>query len=200
MSKILQLNNSIFGDEGKSSQLADAFVAKLRTREPDVQVTRRDLARAPVPHLGLEEFSAAVTAPEQRTEAQSRAAQSADVLIGELMAAEVLVIGLPIYNFNLPSTLKAWFDRVARAGTTFRYGDNGPEGMLQGKKAYVFVTSGGQYSQTEADFQAPYIRHFLNFVGISDVTITYAEGLAGNESEDAMAAAGDRMDTLLTEQ
>lgn len=185
MTTILQLNNSLFGDSGKSSRLADTFVAQWRERERGVEVIRRDLARTPVPHLDLESFTAAGTATEQRTPAQAEAARLADTLIAELKAADILVIGLPIYNFNLPSTLKAWFDRVARAGTTFRYTSDGPQGLLEGKRALVFATSGGHYAGTAADFQAPYVRHFLGFLGITDVTFTYAEGLAGSEEKNS---------------
>ncbi|MEX0731617.1 MAG: NAD(P)H-dependent oxidoreductase [Aquisalimonadaceae bacterium] len=195
MTTILQINNSLFGDEGKSSSLADAFVAEWSRRQPDARVIRRDLAADPVPHLTHDRFSAAITAPDERTPAQADEAVIADALVDELLAADVLVIGVPIYNFNIPSTLKAWFDHVARAGTTFRYTENGPEGLLRSRKAYVFATSGGRYAGTEADFQTPYIRHFLGFLGIDDVVFTYAEGLAMGDdtSREALNAAGRRI-------
>jgi FMN-dependent NADH-azoreductase len=198
MTTILQLNNSLFGDNGKSSRLADAFVAQWREREPEVRVIRRDLARDPIPHLSLEAFTAAGIAPDQRTSEQARAAGLADTLVDEVLAADVLVIGLPIYNFNLPSTLKTWFDHVARAGTTFRYTSAGPEGLLRARRAYVFATSGGQYAGTPADFQAPYLKHFLGFLGIDNVSFTYAEGLAMGEqsSHEALAAANRRIADL----
>lgn len=200
MTTILQLNNSLFGNEGKSSRLADSFVAQLSQREPGARVIRRDLAQSPIPHLTQEAFVAAITAPGERTPAQTQAAALADTLIDELLAADLLVIGLPVYNFNLPSSLKAWFDRVARAGTTFRYTSHGPEGLLHGKKAYVFATSGGQYAGTPADFQAPYVKHFLAFLGIDDVSFIYAEGLAMGEeaSERALSAADDRIAELVS--
>lgn len=198
MTTILQLNNSLFGEEGKSSQLADAFVAKWREREPETRVIRRDLARNPIPHLSFEAFAAAGTALDQRTQEQTQSAEMADTLIDELMAADILVIGLPVYNFNLPSTLKVWFDHVARAGTTFRYTSSGPEGLVRARRAFVFATSGGQYAGTEADFQAPYIKHFLGFLGIDEVLFTYAEGLAmGKENgRDAIAEAHKRIALL----
>lgn len=192
MTTILQLNNSVFGDEGQSSKLADEFVAKRREVEPGVRVIRRDLAADPADHLTAGRFKAALTAPEDRTPEQAREAALADTLIEELKAADEVVIGAPTYNFNVASTLKAWFDHVARAGTTFRYTENGPEGLLTGKTAYVFLTSGGQYAGTDMDFQKPYIQHFLGFLGIGDVHFARAEGLAMGEENSAAALAEAR--------
>lgn len=183
MNTILQLNNSLFSDHGQSSRLADEFVERLRASEPDARVIRRDLADHPVPHLDQATFSAGLTAGEERTPEQARAAALADTLVRELLAADTLVMGVPVYNFLIPSTLKAWFDHVARAGTTFRYTESGPEGLIDGIRAYVFVTSGGRYAGTDIDFAAQYVRHMLGFLGIDDVTVTRAEGLAmGEES------------------
>lgn len=191
MTTILQLNNSVFGDNGQSSRLADEFVAKRREAEPDVRVIRRDLAAQPVDHLSGERFRAALTSPEERTSEQAREAALADTLIEELQSADEVVIAAPTYNFNVASTLKAWFDHVARAGTTFRYTEQGPEGLLSGKTAYVFLTSGGQYAGTDLDFQKPYIQHFLGFLGIADIHFVRAEGLAMGEqlSQTALAEA-----------
>lgn len=191
MTTILQLNNSVFGDNGQSSRLADEFVAKRREAEPDVRVIRRDLAAQPVDHLSGERFRAALTSPEERTPEQAREAALADTLIEELQSADEVVIAAPTYNFNVASTLKAWFDHVARAGTTFRYTEQGPEGLLSGKTAYVFLTSGGQYAGTDLDFQKPYIQHFLGFLGIADIHFVRAEGLAMGEqlSQTALAEA-----------
>ena len=186
MTTILQINNSLFGDSGQSSRLADQFVARRRESEPGVRVMRRDLAAEPVDHLSAERFSTALTAPEERTPDQAREAALADTLIEELQAADEVAIAAPTYNFNVASTLKAWFDHVARAGTTFRYTPDGPEGLLSGKTAYVFLTSGGQYAGTDMDFQRPYIQHFLGFLGIGDVHFVRAEGLAmGEETREA---------------
>ena len=202
MTTLLQLNNSIFGDTGQSSQLADRFVAQWQSLRPEARVIRRDLAAVPVPHLTQAEFTAAATPQADRSPEQAAAARLADELIQELQSADVLVIGLPIYNFTLPSTLKAWFDRVARAGTTFHYTGRGPAGLLEAKKAYIFTTSGGQYAGTPADFQAPYIRHFIGFLGITDVEFIYAEGLAMGEDtgRKARATAADRIEALVTRE
>ena len=199
MTTILQLNNSVFGDNGQSSRLADAFVAKLRSNNEDVRVIRRDLAATPLEHLTAERFTAALADPEERTPDQAREAAIADTVIEELEAADTLVIAAPVYNFNVASTLKAWFDHVARAGRTFRYTANGPEGLLHGKTAYVFLTSGGKYEGTDLDFQAPYLRHMLGFLGITDVHLVRAEGLAmGDEAaRDSLDVARQRLTQLV---
>lgn len=195
MTTLLQINTSIFGDDGRSSTLSNAFVAQWRDKNPDGRVIRRDLAESPVPHLTQARFSAGLTPPGERTMEQAREAALADTLVEELLAADVLVIGFPVYNFHMPSALKAWFDHVARAGTTFRYTSNGPEGLLNGTRAYVFAASGGQYAGTGADFYTPYLNHFLGFLGIEQVEFTYAEGLAMGEdtSHAAMEAASERV-------
>lgn len=196
MTTILQLNASMFGDAGQSSHLADAFVARLAARETDSRVIRRDFASEPVPHLTADRFNAILAAPDQRDERQVAEAAASDAYLGELLAADVVVIGLPMYNFNIPSTLKAWFDHVARAGTTFRYTPKGPEGLLKNKRAIVIVTSGGKYSGTGFDLQSPYVRQFLGFIGIEDVKFVYAEGLA--MGEDSRRQALDSADTCIT--
>lgn len=195
MTTILQVNNSVFGDDGVSSRLADTFVAQERAKRDDVRVLRRNLGDHPVPHLTADRFKAALTAPDERTSEQAREAAIADELVEELLAADVLVIGVPVYNFQVPSPLKAWFDHVARAGTTFRYTEDGPEGLLKGRKAYVFVASGGQYEGTDMDFVAPYLRHMLGFLGIDDVTVVRAEGMAMGEdtSRQALDEANERI-------
>lgn len=181
MTIILQLNTSIFGDDGQSSGMADHFVARWHQRDPQAQVIRRDFAEHPIPHLTASRFQAGLTPEEERTPEQQAEARIADDLVQELLAADILVIGLPMYNFNVPSTLKAWFDHVARAGTTFRYTENGPEGLANVKKAYVFTARGGVYQDTNAEFQTPYIKQFLGFLGIEDIEFVYAEGMAGDE-------------------
>lgn len=195
---ILQLNTSIFGDGGQSSRLADEFVARLRQRQGDTRVIRRDFAEAPIPHLTSERFQAALTPLPQRTREQGLDAAIADQLIDELQDADTLVIGLPMYNFGVPSSLKAWFDHVARSGTTFRYTADGPEGLLKNKKVYVLATRGGIYVGTAADQQTPYVKQFLSFLGMDDVQFIYAEGLAIDEESKrrALAAAGESVASL----
>ena len=205
MKTYLQLNTSLHGTEAQSSRLARQFIETLvRTdhgtdaaTEP-ARVVVRDLANQPLPHLTAERFAAFVTAPEQRTADQARIADESDALVAELAAADVIVIGLPMYNFGVPSTLKAYFDHVARAGVTFRYTANGPEGLLRAKRAFVVATRGGKHAGTPSDLQSAYVRQFLGFIGITDVEFVYVEGLAlGEESRTAaIAEAGKRIEQL----
>jgi len=158
----------------------------------------RDLASQPVPHLTAERFRALATPAGERTVAQQRVVAESDTLIDELKRADVVVIGLPMYNFGVPSTLKAYFDHVARAGVTFSYTANGPVGLLTGKKAYVFATRGGRHAGTPADLQTAYVRQFLGFIGIADVEFVYAEGLAlgAEQRSTAVADASARIGKL----
>jgi len=178
MKTLLQLNTSIFSTGGQSSRLADSFVAMRKAVEPGLRVVVRDLAKEPVPHLTAEAFQGFLAKPEARTPEQARIVAYSDALIDEIKRADTIVIGLPMYNFGLPSTLKAYFDHIGRAGATFTYTDKGPAGLLTGKKAYVFAARGGIYAGTPADTQTPYLRSFLAFLGITDVEFVYAEGLA----------------------
>ena len=149
----------------------------------------RDLAAQPVPHLTAEHFQAFATAPEDRTPEQQAAVAYSDELIEEIKHAQTIVLSAPMYNFSVPSTLRAYFDHIARAGVTFRYTSAGPEGLLQGKRAYVFVTRGGLYGDG-TDTQTPYLRQFLRFVGI-EPHFVHAEGLAMGEEarQQSLAAA-----------
>lgn len=185
MTTVLQLTTSIHSDSAASSQLAEEFTASLKP----TRILRRDLAVDPVPHLDAEKFAAFLAPPEQRSARQQQLAGESDRLISELRQADVLVLGLPMYNFGIPSTLKAWFDHVGRAGQTFRYTAEGPVGLLAGRKAYVIATRGGRYAGTDADTQSSYVRGFLAFLGITDVTFVYAEGLAlGPQAREASLA------------
>src|SRR5690349_1172039 len=142
MTKVLKINSSLYSQDGQSSQLARQFVDALRDRDPGLVLVERDLAREPIPHLDAARFQAFLAKPEERTAEQRAAAGFSDELIDELRRADVIVLGLPMYNFGVPSQLKAWFDHIARAGVTFRYTATGPVGLLTGKKAYVFATRG----------------------------------------------------------
>ena len=197
MKTVLLLKSSLFNGHGQSSQLASEFAAKAF---PCAQLIERDLARDPVPHLDGERFSAFLSKKESRDEKQAGIVAYSDALIDELRRADAIVIGLPMYNFGLPSQLKAWIDHIARAGETFRYTANGPVGLITGKKAYIFATRGGTYAGTPADTQTPYLRDFLAFIGITDVEFVYAEGLAVSAaSRDAgLAAAKQKMESLVS--
>jgi FMN-dependent NADH-azoreductase len=179
MTTLLQLNASINNSNGQSSQLANQFVAALREKHPEAKIIVRDVAAAEaVPHLDAERFGAFITKPEERSNAQHAVVAYSDALIAELQQADVIVLGLPMYNFGVPSQLKAYFDHVARAGVTFKYTDKGPEGLLTGKKVFVFAARGGLYAGTPMDTQTSYVRDFLRFLGMTDVEFVYAEGLA----------------------
>ncbi|HEY4997669.1 MAG TPA: FMN-dependent NADH-azoreductase, partial [Usitatibacter sp.] len=189
MKTLLQIQASIFSDGGESSRLANRFASRWKADNPGAQMVVRDLGHEPIPHLSAERFQSFLAKPEERTPAQDAVASFSDALIEELERADVIVLGLPMYNFGVPSTLKAYFDHVARAGKTFKYTDTGPIGLLTGKKAFVFATRGGLYAGTPLDTQTGYVRDFLRFLGISDVEFVYAEGLAlGDESKSASLA------------
>ena len=179
MTTLLQINASIHNDSGQSSQLANQFVAAFRQSHPDANVLVRDVAASEtVPHLSAERFGAFITPSEKRTQAQHGVVAYSDALIEEIKRADVVVIGLPMYNFGVPSQLKAYFDHIARAGITFAYTEKGPVGRLTGKKVFVFAARGGQYVGTPLDTQTSYVRDFLGFLGMTEVHFVYAEGLA----------------------
>ena len=195
MNTLLQLNSSIFSNGGESSRLADQFVAAWRAAHPTAQIVVRDVVRDPVPHLTAERFQSFIAKPEERNAVQQAVVDYSDALIAELKRADVIVLGLPIYNFGVPSQLKSYFDHIARAGVTFRYTETGPVGLLTGKKVYVFATRGGQYAGTPLDTQTAYVRDFLRLIGITDVEFVYAEGLAISEAgkQAALAQATRRL-------
>jgi FMN-dependent NADH-azoreductase len=184
---LLQLNTSLYSRAGQSTRLADEFVARWRAGNPGATVVVRDLAHNAVPHLTDERFQAFLTKATERTPEQHAVVAYSDTLIDEIRRADVIVMAIPMYNFSVPSTAKAWFDHIARAGVTFRYTAHGPVGLLGGKKVYIFTTRGGYYAGTANDTQTAYLRQFLNFLGLDDVEFIYAEGLAIN---DAARAAG----------
>ena len=199
MKTLLQIRSSIFSNDGQSSRLAERFVARWRASNPGGKVIVRDLAKEPIPHLDAARFGAFLAKPEERTPAQQAVVDYSDALIGELKRADVVVLGLPMYNFGVPSTLKAYFDHVARVGETFKYTEKGPVGLLTGKKVYVFAARGGMYAGTPNDTQTPFIRTFLSFLGMSDIEFVYAEGLAISEAskQHSLARAEAVIDALV---
>jgi FMN-dependent NADH-azoreductase len=199
MKTLLQIQSSMFDANGQSSRLAARFVSEWQDVNGG-EVVVRDIGRDPVPHLTAERFAAFLAKPEERTPAQQAVASFSDALIDELRRADVIVLGLPMYNFGVPSTLKAYFDHVARAGVTFKYTEKGAVGLLAGKKAYVFAARGGVYAGTPLDTQTSYVRDFLRFIGIEDVEFVYAEGLAMGEAprDASLAKAHAAIATLAT--
>ena len=196
MKTLLQIRTSMFSTSGQSSQLAQQFVDEWRAANPAGQVITRDIGAQPVPHLTAERFQAFLAKPEARTVEEQAVAAYSDALIDELRQADVIVLGLPMYNFGVPSTLKAYFDHIARAGVTFKYTEKGPKGLITGKKAYVFAARGGLYAGTPLDTQTSYVRDFLRFLGIEDVEFVYAEGLAMGDAPKNAALAKARESIL----
>lgn len=178
MRNLLFVRGSIFGDEGQSSKLADAFVERF-TAIPGATVVVRDVQRPALPHLDAATFQAFLKPPEALNEADRELLRLSDELIAELRAATDLLIALPLYNFAIPSAFKAWIDHVARVRQTFRYTATGPEGLLGNiKHCWIMAARGGQYQGTKNDTQTPYVTLMLGFLGIPPPTFVYAEGLS----------------------
>lgn len=192
MRNVLVLKNSILGAASASNQIIDEAIADLDLTST-ARVTIRDLGADPIPHLSGN-AAAALRGGESQNAEQAAARGLSDALIGELNAADTIIIGAPMYNFGMPSTLKSWFDYVLRAGVTFSYSEAGPKGLVLGKRAIVLLTRGGVYSEGPAvgmDSQEPHIRNLLGFIGITDVSFVRAEGLAmGPEMRERGMAAG----------
>jgi len=197
--KILQINTSARSAGANSTRLADSITARLKARNPAAAIELRDLAANPHPVLDEAALGALFTPAAQRTAEQAARVALDDALIAQLQAADVIVLGVPMYNFGVPVQLKTWIDAIAKAGTTFRYTENGPEGLIKGKKVYVALARGGIYRDTPADSQVPYLKAVLGFVGMTDLDFIYAEGLAmGAESADkGFAAAAAQIDEQL---
>lgn len=190
--KILQINASARATGANSTRLADRITARLLARNPDASVELRDLARHPHPVLDEPALTALFTPAAQRTPEQAARVALDDALIAQVQAADVIVLGVPMYNFGVPVQLKTWIDAIARAGVTFRYTANGPEGLLKGKKVYVALARGGLYRDTPADSQTPYLKSVFAFLGMTDVAFVFAEGLAmGAESADKAFAEAE---------
>ena len=195
MPTILVIDSAVSGDASVSKALVREAVAALTEGAP-ARVIHRDLGREPVPHLT--EATVAGVRAQPATEIEQAARSLSDALIAELRAADTIVIGAPMYNFSVATGLRAWFDHVLRAGETFRYTEAGPEGLLAGKRVIVVESRGGLYSEGPAqaiDFQEPYLRHLLGFIGLTEVTFVRAEKIAyGPEARDAaIAAASDSL-------
>lgn len=191
MKRILLITSSLFAGKSASSLMGEELVAGLLARNPGSTVTTLDLASSPLPHLDETEFSSWGVDVKQRTVEQQRQASLSDQLIDELLAHDTLVLAVPMYNMGIPSTLKAWIDRVVRAGKTFRYTADGPEGLIRGMQAYVLLTRGGQYQGTPLDTQTGYLKGILGLMGITDLETVYAENLArgGNVREESLHQA-----------
>ena len=199
---ILQINSSARRHASNSTRLADHIVTRLRETDPQATLVVRDVDRQAHPILDELALEALFTPASQRTAEQAARVALDDALIAELEAADVLVLGVPMYNFGVPASLKNWIDAISRAGVTFRYTEKGPEGLLKGKKVYVALARGGKYRDTPADTQVPYLKTVLGFLGMTDVQFIYAEGLSmGPDAEKrGLAAAYDEVETIVAEE
>lgn len=177
MATLLQVNSSLFGNNGNSSLLSQEFVQHWKAQNPTGEVVLRDFAKEDIPHLDATRVQALFTPAENRTPEQQAVVDYSDKIIAEIKAADVIVIGVPLYNFGIPSTLKAYFDHIARAGVTFKYTETGPVGLLENKPVYIIATRGGVHKGQPTDTQSQFLSNFLGFVGLKDVHFIYAEGL-----------------------
>lgn len=207
MANLLFVSSSLFGDGSQSRLIASEFIDRWRQSHPRTTVVERELTADSIPHLSLATLAASMVPADTRSPAERQAAALADALIEEVEAADVIVLAAPMYNFSIPSTLKAWIDHIASAGRTFRYGAAGPEGLLKGRKVFIITGRGGIYSDNSPakgmDFQAPYLRAMLGFLGLDDVTFIHVEGLkispeaAASGIERARKAIGDLLPTAV---
>lgn len=198
MKRILLIQSSLFGDDSASKKIAQSLVEQMLEDNPGSAVTRIDLANEPLPHLDAEEFKSWTTPAEQRDARQVELAARSDRLIEQLLAHDTLVLAVPMYNLGIPSTLKAWIDRVARAGKTFSYTADGPVGLVKNMQAYLVFARGGIYRNTPLDTQTGYLKSVLGLMGIGVAETIYAEGLnmGGDTREKSLVGAMDKVRTL----
>lgn len=191
MSNILALKTSILGENSVSSLLVDEFIAQWQAKDSDTQVVTRDLGESPIPHLDVATLGAWMTDADQRTPEQQEKAALSEQLIAEVNDADLIVVGVPMYNLNVPSNLKSWVDQIARAGVTFRYTPEGPVGLIKDKRVLLLLSRGGQYKGTSFDTQLPYLNNLFAFLGLEDITAIHAEGINMGEDikEQAIADA-----------
>jgi FMN-dependent NADH-azoreductase len=196
---MLQINSSARSQGSHSTTIANELSARLLSTHTSAKLTVRDLAVTPQPTLDEAALQVLFTPAEQRTSDQAARVAIDDAVIAEIQAADVVVIGAPMYNFGVSAQLKNWMDAIARAQVTFKYTSQGPEGLLNGKKVYVVLTRGGVYRNTPTDSQVPFMTTFFGFLGMTDVEFIYAEGLAmGPEGEQrGIQAAREQIDTVL---
>ena len=194
---LLHIDSSILGEQSATRELGAAWVARWQLRNPDGAVRHVDLAREPLAHLSVDVFAARDAIDATRNASLQRDVDADRAALDAFLAADTIVIGAPMYNFSIPSQLKAWIDRIVVAGKTFRYTANGPEGLAKDKKAVLLIGRGGVYSDGPAapmDFQETYLRNVLGFIGITDVEVIRAEGLSmGAETRAAAIDAAHRV-------
>jgi FMN-dependent NADH-azoreductase len=183
MTKVLVVQSSALNETSNTRLLTAKLLARLG-RDSELDISTRDLAQDPLPHISDKTLGAFFTPADQRTEEQDQIIALSDRLVTELMATDVIIVAAPMYNFGVPSTLKAYFDHIARAGVTFKYTETGPVGLVQNKQAYIVTATGGIHAGTPRDFVAPYVATFLGFLGINDVETFAAEGMSMADMKD----------------
>ena len=186
--KVLRIDASSRYEGSVTRQLVDDFLQQLHAQQGAIQVTQRDLAREALPFIDAHWIGASFTPADQRNPSQQEVLAYSDRLIQEMQDADVLVLGVPVYNFSIPAALKAWIDLVARAGVTFRYTDKGPLGLLKNKKAYLILASGGTPIGSAIDFASGYLRHVLGFLGIEDLELISAPRLNTGNTDSRQTA------------
>ncbi|QYX53125.1 FMN-dependent NADH-azoreductase [Pseudomonas sp. S07E 245] len=198
MSHVLIIESSARQQDSVSRQLTRDFIQQWQAAHPGDQINLRDVAANPLPHLDADLLGGWMKPAEQRSMPEQEAFERSNQLTDELLAADVLVLAAPMYNFTIPSTLKAWLDHVLRAGTTFKYTPTGPQGLLQGKRAIVLTARGGIHAGAGSDHQEPYLRQAMAFIGIHDVEFIHAEGLnmSGDFHEKGVNQAKARLAAL----
>ena len=204
MPTLLYISTSPRGDYSISRQLGNAAVDAWKARNPQGRVIERDLARTPLTFIDLDWIAGAFSPPEHRNENHKRAIALSDELVAEVVAADEIIVATPMYNFAVPAALKAWIDQVVRVGKTVLFTPSGPQGILKEKKVYVVTSRGGAYrlgTPTERfDYQEPYLRHILAFIGLTDVTFIHVENQKpGEQAEIAKAAAIAQIQELASE-
>lgn len=196
MGKILAINASARYDDSVSRKLTSELIERISNSEDEV--IHRDLNEG-LHFVSEQSLGAVSTQVSERSSEQNEIAKLSDELIQELQSSETIIIGTPIYNFGPPANLKAWADMVARAGTTFRYSDNGPEGLLVNKKAYIVAVSGGTPIEGEIDFMTPWLKFFLGFIGIKNIQLIFADGIFGQDGDEKIKTASQTIKELNNE-
>lgn len=191
MKNLLLIQSSPRGKDSISRQLTAQLIEKLRAKE-EISVTERDLSVRPLPHLQAEQLEAFYTSPDRRSGGLQQAVKLSDEVVAELLGADIIVISAPIWNFSVPSVLKAWIDHIVRAGVTFSYGAGGVKGLVSGKTVYVVSASGSVLANGPMDFVGPYLQAVLGFIGLTDVRLVRVEGVGDPKEKDSAFAKGQK--------
>ncbi|GEA10588.1 NAD(P)H-dependent oxidoreductase [Alteromonas sp. KUL49] len=196
MSNILLIKSSLNGEQSKSNTLANQLAEQFTTLQ-NANVITRDIAAEPLSHLSQAEIGAWMTPEADRSQAQVELVNVSDTLINEVQNSDTLIVAIPMYNFGVPSTFKAWADRIARAGITFKYTETGPLGLLENKRVIVVATRGGMYQGTEKDSQTQFLKDFFAFIGLTNIQFVYAEGLNMPNGEQSFSEAQAKLEQVV---